>query len=168
VKLIEKRKQLCQALRIAEDELRFVGELIEVREEEEDWEGAIERLLHNFALSLLVPEKHYAPVMQWVDRTSLGMRLVYYRIQLDKVQAFSGQPNPFSVAEKLNIKPDTPFGIWLTKELRQRFCAYLLRRNGPIPAVKCKPLHKAGQIKTTAIAMKKTPACNKSIVGVLF
>ena len=118
---IEKRKQLCQMLHIAEDELPFVGELLEVREEEISWEGAIERLLHNFALSLLVPEKHYPSVMQWVDRTSLGMRLVYYRVQLEKVQPFSGQSNPLSVAEKLNIKPDTPFGIWLTRELRQRF-----------------------------------------------
>lgn len=118
---IEKRKQLCQTMGISQDEVPFVGELLEVRAEEEKWEGAIERLLHNFGLSLLVPEKHYPSVMQWVDRTSLGMRLVYYRIQHEKVQPFSGQINPLSVSEKLNIKPDTPFGIWLTRELRLRF-----------------------------------------------
>lgn len=143
---IEKRKQLCQTLHIAEDELPFVGELLEVREEEESWEGAIERLLHNFALSLLVPEKHYPSVMQWVDRTSLGMRLVYYRVQFEKVQPFSGQPNPLSVSEKLNIKPDTPFGIWLTRELRQRFAHICCERMDQFRR-EPQAITKAGQIK---------------------
>jgi len=118
---VEKRKQLCHNLHIAEEELPFVGELLEVREEEAKWEGAIERLLHNFGLSLLVPEKHYPTVMQWVDQTSLGMRLVYYRVQPETLQSVSGQINPLAVSEKLNIKPNTPFGIWLARELRQRF-----------------------------------------------
>ena len=33
---------------------------IQVRDDERDWEGAAERLLHNFGLSLLVPDAHYA------------------------------------------------------------------------------------------------------------
>lgn len=118
---VEKRQQLCQVLQIGEDELPFVGELLEVRAGEESWEGAIERLLHSFSLSLLVPERHYQAVMQWVDRTHLGMRLVYYRVQDEGQPSAFGRLNPFSAAEKLNIKPGTPFGVWLSKELRQRF-----------------------------------------------
>lgn len=118
---VEKRKQLCQNLGIREEELPFVGELLEVREEEASWEGAIERLLHNFGLSLLVPEEHYQAVMQWVDRTSLGMRLVYYRVRPEALSSVPGRPHPLAVAEKLKIKPNTPFGLWLTRELRQRF-----------------------------------------------
>lgn len=144
---IEKRKQLCNTLKIEEAQLPFVGELIEVREEEESWEGATERLLHNFAISILVPEEHYSAVMQWVDKTWLGIRLVYYRVQLDKVQPFCGQPNPLSVSEKLNIRPDTPFGIWLTKELRQRFthvCCESMEQFRREPQA----ITKSGQIKT--------------------
>lgn len=118
---IEKRKQLCDSLDIPEDELPFVGELLEIKEQENSWEGAVERLLHNFAISMLVPDKHYHSVVRWVDRTSLGMRLVYYRVHFEAVQAVSGNWNPLSVSEKLNIKPNTPYGIWLSKELRQRF-----------------------------------------------
>lgn len=99
---IEKRRQLCKALAIAEEELPFVGELIEVRKDEEEWEGAIERLLHGFALSMLVPEKYYPAVAQWVDKTSLGMRLVYYRVSQEKTQPFYDQTNPLSAAAKLN------------------------------------------------------------------
>lgn len=147
-KYIDKRKQLCQSLHIPEDELPFVGELLEVKEGEERWEGAIERLLHNFGLSLLVPEKYYQPVMQWVDRTSLGMRLVYYRVKPEAVHPVPGQPNPLSVSEKLNIKPVTSFGIWLTKELRQRFAHVCC---GGMDQFHREPqaITKAGQIKTS-------------------
>ena len=118
---IEKRKQLCDSLDIHEDELPFVGELLEVKEEENSWEGATERLLHNFAISMLVPDKHYHSVLRWVDRTSLGMRLVYYRVNLETVQSVTSHFNPLEISEKLNIKPNTPYGVWLSKELRQRF-----------------------------------------------
>ena len=59
----------------------FAGELIQVREDEKDWEGAAERLLRNFGLSLLVPDRHYARVADWVDRTHLRGRLVYFRVR---------------------------------------------------------------------------------------
>ena len=44
------------------DGLPFAGELIQVRAEATQWEGAAERVLHNFALSLLVPSRHYDAV----------------------------------------------------------------------------------------------------------
>ena len=50
---------LCRELRLAESALPFAGELIAVLEQESDWEGAAERLLHGFALSILVPDEHY-------------------------------------------------------------------------------------------------------------
>src|SRR5690606_6319112 len=42
------RESLAQALGVEPDELPFVGELLRVRPDEAQWEGAIERLLHNF------------------------------------------------------------------------------------------------------------------------
>ena len=75
------RERMCGALKLDADDLPFAGELIEVRQEERAWEGAAERLLHGFALSLLVPDKHYAAVAGWVDATHLSGRLVYYRVQ---------------------------------------------------------------------------------------
>ena len=50
------RAALCQALRRAEDQMPFAGELLQLRDEERDWEGAAERLLHGFGLSILVPD----------------------------------------------------------------------------------------------------------------
>jgi len=46
---------------LREADMPFAGELIQVREDERDWEGAAERLLRSFGLSLLVPCSRAAP-----------------------------------------------------------------------------------------------------------
>lgn len=114
------RDALCAALDIAEDELPFAGELIQVREDERDWEGAAERLLRGFGLALLVPEAHYKAVAEWVDQQHLGARLVYFHVRARKsTQAASLHPQ--SLVRKLLIKPDSSHYEWLEQELRQRF-----------------------------------------------
>jgi len=118
---ISLRAALCAALKLAEDEMPFAGELIQVREEERDWEGAAERLLRGFGLSLLVPDEHYAAVADWVDRTHLRGRLVYFRIR----QAGRNKDLPAlhrdSLARKLSIKPESTCYDWLERELAHRF-----------------------------------------------
>jgi uncharacterized protein YPO0396 len=111
---------LCSALAIGEDELPFAGELIQVREDEREWEGAAERLLRGFGLALLVPDAHYRAVADWVDRQHLGARLVYFRVRPRKAQPGAGL-HPQSLVRKLVIKPDSPHYEWLEQELRQRF-----------------------------------------------
>jgi uncharacterized protein YPO0396 len=114
------REKLCQALDLEPDALPFAGELIQVREEEHDWEGAIERLLHNFALSLLVPDEHYRAVAEWVDATRLRGRLVYYRVR-EARSATPEQPQPEALSRKLAIRSDSGFYAWLERELNRRF-----------------------------------------------
>lgn len=114
------RQTLCQALRIPEEEMPFAGELIQVREGEKDWQGAAERLLRNFGLSLLVPDRHYARIADWVDRTHLGGRLVYFRVR-DGVQGALPPVQPNSLVHKLALKPDTAFYSWLEREVAHRF-----------------------------------------------
>jgi uncharacterized protein YPO0396 len=115
------RQALCQALDLDEADMPFVGELLQVREEDQAWEGAIERILHNFALSLLVPERHYAAVSDWVERTQLKGRLVYYRVKTDAQQPGLVSLHPQSLVRKLSIKPDSEFYDYLTLQLAKRF-----------------------------------------------
>ncbi|MEF8753633.1 MAG: ATP-binding protein [Accumulibacter sp.] len=117
------RDALCAALAIGEDELPFAGELIQVREDERDWEGAAERLLRGFGLALLVPNAHYKTVADWVDRQHLGARLVYFHVRQRKASHGAGGASlhPQSLVRKLVIKPDSPHYEWLEQELRQRF-----------------------------------------------
>lgn len=114
------RDTLCESLSIAPESLPFIGELLQVRENERLWEGAAERLLHAFGLSLLVPEAHYAQVAAWAERTHLGARLVYYRA---RTLTSTGLPalHPQSLVRKLAIQPDSPFYGWIEGELARRF-----------------------------------------------
>jgi len=114
------RGMLCKALDLCAADMPFVGELLQVRDDERDWEGAAERLLRNFGLSLLVPDEHYTRVADWVDKTNLRGRLVYFRI---RPGARGELPNLHrdSLAQKLAIKPDSPCYDWLERELAHRF-----------------------------------------------
>jgi len=114
------REALCLALGLAEDDLPFAGELIQVREDERDWEGAAERLLRNFGLSLLVPDEHYHEVSEWVDRQHLNARLVYFHVRPQKAPP-GATLHPQSLVRKLSVKPDSPHVDWLEQALRQRF-----------------------------------------------
>ncbi|MCD6525625.1 MAG: ATP-dependent exonuclease SbcCD, C subunit-like protein [Desulfuromonas sp.] len=117
---ISLRRRLCQALNLAEDDLPFAGELLQVREEQRDWAGAIERLLHNFALSLLVPDQYYERVSAWVDKTHLKGRLVYFRVR-EKKRHESALLHPDSLAHKLTIKTGSSHYDWLEREIGHRF-----------------------------------------------
>jgi uncharacterized protein YPO0396 len=119
-RMLALRQSLCESLGMDEESLPFAGELIQVREDERDWEGAIERVLHNFGLSLLVADEHYAQVAQWVDRTHLGERLVYYRVREPR---HSERPSlqPDSLVSKIAIKPDSDCYAWLELEVARRF-----------------------------------------------
>ncbi|BBP45431.1 ATP-binding protein [Thiosulfatimonas sediminis] len=119
---IQIRRSLCEALGAKESELPFIGELLQVREEEQVWEGPIERILHNFALSLLVPEPLYSKVSEWVERTRLQGRLVYYRVQ-EELKNPPGlmDSHPHSLVRKLEIKTDSEFYPWVLAQLIRRF-----------------------------------------------
>jgi len=119
------RNRLCSDCSLDESKLPFVGELLQVREEDQRWEGAIERLLHNFGLSMLVPDEHYEQVAQWVDKTNLRGRLVYYRVRETRIIDSQNRGfislHPDSLNHKVAIKPDSGFYSWLEQEMARRF-----------------------------------------------
>ncbi|WP_294769679.1 ATP-binding protein [uncultured Rhodoferax sp.] len=139
------RAALCQALGLREDSMPFAGELLQVHDDARDWEGAAERVLHSFALSLLVPDAHYAKVAQWVDDTHLKGRLVYYRVR-DNVRPERPTLHAQSLVRKIAIKPDSAFYTWLELEVARRFdyaCCTTQEQFRAEP----KAITRAGQIK---------------------
>ena len=124
---IAMRAAICEALKLStETDMPFAGELVQVREDERDWEGAAERLMRGFGMSLLVPDAHYARVASWVDKTRLKGRLVYFRVRdiRERHERDRGEPprlHPDSLVRKLSIKPDSAFYGWLERELAHRF-----------------------------------------------
>lgn len=123
---LDLRAQLCEDLGVAPEDLPFAGELLDVRDDFGDWRGAAERVLHGFALSLLVPQQHYNDVAAWVNgrrlttRGGAGVRLVYERVPdrrvpLSAVRGGTG----LCLADALEIK-DSPFSAYLQHELSRR------------------------------------------------
>lgn len=122
------REQLAYSLEINEDEIPFVGELLKVNENEKDWEGALERLLRGFGVSMLVPDKHYIQISNYMnarrllDSRNKGMRFEYFKVPYsNKPSKFSNDTDADSVVNKIEIKADTPFENWLETELQKRF-----------------------------------------------
>lgn len=115
------RRRLLDDLELEENELPFLGELIKVKEGEHEWEGAIERLLHNFGLSILVAEDNYKRVSHYINKTDLKGRVVYYRAGDQSVFRKSGEIDHNSLLNKLEIKSDTSFYYWIEQELNKRF-----------------------------------------------
>lgn len=117
---IQIRAALCGALGIDVEDMPFAGELLQVREDERDWEGAAERLLRGFGLALLVPDVHYKAVAEWVDGNHLRGRLVYFHVRPPRAGELPAL-HPDSLVRKLAIKPDSPQYDWLERELAHRF-----------------------------------------------
>ncbi|KXB29180.1 ATP-dependent exonuclease SbcCD, C subunit-like protein [Dechloromonas denitrificans] len=117
---IQIRAAMCAALELNVDDMPFAGELIQVRDDERDWEGAAERLLRGFGLALLVPDAHYKAVAEWVDGAHLRGRLVYFHVRPRKAAELPDLHRD-SLVRKLAIKPDSPHYDWLERELAHRF-----------------------------------------------
>ena len=115
------RDALAADIDLAATELPFAGELMEVRAEERAWEGALERLLHGFALSLLVPEAHYGEVADWMEHHRLAVRLVYYRAEDALPLADFSALSEDAACRKLIVRQESPLAGWLTQELARRF-----------------------------------------------
>jgi uncharacterized protein YPO0396 len=117
--MLDLRAEIAAAIGVHETVLPFVGELIEVLFSESGWRGAIERVLHGFAMSLLVDEQHYAALSSYINATNLEKRLVYYRTaRSEQTQQRPVASN--SLVLKLQVK-DGAYSDWLRAELRHRF-----------------------------------------------
>lgn len=115
-KNLEVRTQIATALEIDIEDIPFAGELMRVKDDERDWEGAIERRLSDLGQSLLVPEIHYKRIMNYVNKTDLNRRLVYLRvIEHDKKREVNLKDN--SLVYKVEVKNDSDFAEWLEREL---------------------------------------------------
>ena len=123
---VELRAMVCRDLGLNVIDLPFVAELIAVRPEEREWEASIEKVLNSFALSLLVPERLYAAVSSYVDRTRLavhgqGQRLVYLQIGNAATSMNSTVPTESSLLSKLTFREGHSLLPWVKSELQQRF-----------------------------------------------
>ncbi len=121
-KNLDIRNRLAHDIGLDETELPFVGELLQVRPEAKEWEGAIERLLRGFGLCVLIPEAHYQIVNTYVHRTHLKGRFVYYRVMTTAPNPTQRALDPQQVPHKLEIKQENDaVSQWLREQLVRQF-----------------------------------------------
>lgn len=117
-RLLEVRRYMAKALKVAEDMLPFAGELLQVKSNEKRWTGAIERVLRGLGTSLLVSDHLYEPVSEYLETVNTGQRLVYLRtihhVSPPKTTATN------SLYRKLDLAPH-PHQEWLREELKSRY-----------------------------------------------
>ena len=119
---LDVRDRLVRDLNLAQNDLPFIGELLQVRLEAQEWEGAIERLLRGFGLCVLVPETHYQAVNAYVNQTHLKARLVYYRVTPVVASPTQRALNLRQIPHKLEIKQDNDtFSQWLRDRLVRQY-----------------------------------------------
>lgn len=119
-RLVDIRRDLSVNLGVAEEELPFAGELIEVSDDHARWRGAAERVLRPFAMTLLVPQRHYAHASEWVNAAHLGERLVYLRVAERRIASVSTESSgALRLGDVLTIEPGA-FEEYLRGELARR------------------------------------------------
>lgn len=126
---VDVRDQLCHDLALTPQDLPYAGELLDVHEGHAEWRGAAERVLRGFALSLLVPQRHYDAVADWVNTRRLtvrgradqllGARLTYERVPDRRLPLQPAEDGSLRLADCIDIK-DGPFLEYLTVELAKR------------------------------------------------
>lgn len=102
-------------------DLPFAGELMNVKDEyQAQWRGALERLLHNFGLSLLIPEHLYSRVNRFINDNNLRGRVAYHRVPAS-VPGFPPSHDANRVIERMDLKVGHPLSRWVEGELRNQF-----------------------------------------------
>jgi uncharacterized protein YPO0396 len=111
----EIREEILEHIKATKEEIPFIGELIKVKEDEIEWELSAEKILHNFALRLIVPEKYYLKVNEYVNQTNLKGRIIYQRYKgFTSLASMSNKNIPQNaLINKLEFKPRSLYGEWL-------------------------------------------------------
>jgi uncharacterized protein YPO0396 len=115
---LDMRRDMAKALGLEESRLAFAGELIEVKKDQAEWRGAIERVLRGLALTILVDERDYTAVAGYMNSTHTGMLVRYSRM----MQQAAGPRGivPDSLFAKLDLA-DCPQQAWLREELKANY-----------------------------------------------
>lgn len=75
------RDELVASLGFTNDQCIFIGELIDVKEEHRQWQGAIERALGGLRTTLAVPADRFSMVTRWLNTRHIGLHV---RVQVVK------------------------------------------------------------------------------------
>lgn len=118
-KLEKIRNFICKNLEINFWEIPFVCELIQVKEDEKSWEMPVEKLLHSFALEMLVPENLIQKVTEFVDKNDLKWKLKFNKIWNKILE--NNEINKNSLISKLDFKDNSLYCQFVKNTIITKF-----------------------------------------------
>jgi len=115
------REEIIKEVGATKEEIPFIGELIKV--DDMEWESSIEKVLHNFALRLIIPEKYYYQVNKYVNRTNLKGRIIYERFKdYTSLKAMQYQNiNDDDLINKISFKKNNIYSEWIEESILNQF-----------------------------------------------
>lgn len=109
----EIRDMILEAVGASSKEIPFIGEIIRVKDIERKWENSIEKILHNFALRLIVPDKYYRAVCDFVNSHNLNGRIVFQRPErISSLNNFHALPDN-CLLSKIEFNMESPYQEWV-------------------------------------------------------
>ena len=117
----EIREEILAKVGATASEIPFVGELIRIKDSEKVWEKSIEKILHNFGLRMIVPERYYKPVSEYVNSHNLKGRIVYHRYEeTSSLREFQNPPTN-CLLYKLEFNTKSPYWTWVEDAIADHY-----------------------------------------------
>ncbi|WP_282110956.1 ATP-binding protein [Shewanella algicola] len=121
------RDEMIDSLDLSSEELVFIGELLDVKDDEKSWQGAIERALGGLKTTLLVPQKSYSMVTRWLNVRHTGLHVRAQVVYQARPEHSSGSSRPASSFTEFNgrgflrklVWKDHPYRDWLKGHLNK-------------------------------------------------
>ena len=117
------REEILTVTGATKKEIPFIGELIKVRDDQTKWHPSVEKVLHSFAHRLIVPEKYYKEVNNFVNQTNLRGKITYLRYSDSfSLRGFNTSlPNDDELLSKLEFKIDSPYADFIEYNVQSRY-----------------------------------------------
>jgi uncharacterized protein YPO0396 len=117
---LQERTALCEWLGIDETELPFAGELMQVKEDYETQRKTIELLLHDFALTLLIPHSLRTKTSQYLWTNQVKVPFSY--VSLPKEQFLPSEDEDEDIlCNAIETKENHPYSSWVLFHLQQTY-----------------------------------------------
>ena len=117
-RVAEIRKEILEYTGATEAEIPFVGELIQVSPKAKSWEYAIEKVLRNFALNIIVPDKYYTDVNDYVNDNKLRGKIVYHRNKGESFLNEFSREEEGSIFSKVEVRQDSAYADWIEYQIK--------------------------------------------------
>jgi len=112
------RAMLAEALEVDVGSFPFAAELMSVKTTDKRWQGAIERLMGGFGVTMLVPTDLFDDVRRLVDRNHLRGRLTFRPVR--HVTESARARLPANAAGKIDVASHE-FNRWMVSEIHRQF-----------------------------------------------